>query len=80
MDDGFDLYCPKCGSDEVSYGYSAPPFQGNVQCHADGCEVVAVADTEAKAQALWRSGEWTHEPVDRGEDGQPTYKPKEADT
>jgi hypothetical protein len=76
MDDDFDLHCPKCGTDEVSYGYSAPPFVANVECHADGCEVVAVGQTEDEVQSLWRSGEWTHELVGRDDFGEATYKAK----
>lgn len=66
--------CPKCGSDEISFGFSAPPMTGVVECHADGCEVLAVAATEDAAIALWNGGVWTHELVDRDDNGIPEYR------
>lgn len=72
--------CPRCGRDEISHGYSFPPMQGNVECHADGCEAVAVADTEAEAIAIWNAGEWTHRITDRDEDGIPVLTTDGPDT
>jgi hypothetical protein len=72
-----DLICPACGSDELSYGESRPPRRGIVECHAEGCEVVCIAGSVTAALAIWCAGEWTHELVDRDENGKPTYTPKE---
>ena len=65
--------CPRCGSDEISHGYSFPPRRGNVECHADGCGVLTVADDEDKAIELWNGGRWTHAIVDHDEMGIPIY-------
>ena len=67
------IKCPRCGCDEVSSGYSWPPMQGTVECHAHGCEVLVVSDTEADALARWNAGEWTHRVVDHDEMGNPIY-------
>lgn len=66
--------CPRCGRDEISHGYSMPPMQGTVECGADGCEVVAVADSEAQAIQMWNEGRWNYRIVDRDEDGQPVIE------
>lgn len=63
--------CPRCGGDELSWGYSAPPFQGSVECHADGCEAYAVADNERDAIDLWNSGVWHGRPVEWDNHGNP---------
>lgn len=65
--------CPRCGSDEVSYGYSSPPMRGCVECHADGCEIIAVANSESEAIAAWNAGRWTHRAVDLDENGNPIW-------
>lgn len=61
--------CPRCGSDEVSHGWSAPPMQGHVECHADECGALAVAGDEDAALALWNGGYWNYRIVGRDEDG-----------
>ena len=63
--------CPRCGSDEISYGYSAPPMQGHVQCHADECEAFTTADTETDAIRLWNAGSWQARIVDWDDNGNP---------
>lgn len=65
------LRCGACGSDEISHGFSAPPFQGIAECHADGCEVLALAKTEAQAVAALVAGQWTHRVINRDADGNP---------
>lgn len=67
------INCPRCGSDEIAHGYSFPPMQGTVECHADGCETVVVAGSEAEAIERWNAGEWTHRVVDRDRMGNPIY-------
>lgn len=63
--------CPRCGSDEIGYGFSFPPFQGEVCCYADGCEVITRADTEADAIHLWNSGVWHYRPIEWDDNGNP---------
>jgi len=65
--------CRACGSDEISFGYSAPPFQWEIMCHADGREVLVVADTEAEALMQWEAGEWSFRVVGHDETGRPVY-------
>lgn len=48
--------CPKCGSDELSYGWSSPGFDGsmrtgNVECH--NCDHLVIAPSEADAVKRW---------------------------
>jgi len=63
--------CPRCGSDEISYGYSCPPMQGHAQCHADGCEAF-IADSEmGTAIRLWNAGVWQRRIVDWDDNGNP---------
>jgi len=71
-----ELPCPECGGDEISYGYSFPPYQGVVQCHADGCEIVAVAASERDALEKWAAGEWDYKVTSYTDDGQPLYTPR----
>lgn len=61
--------CPRCGSDEISHGYSAPPMQGTVSCHSDGCEITTVAKTERQAIQRWNAGEWDFRVVDYDDNG-----------
>ncbi len=63
--------CPRCGSDEISYGRSHPPMQGHVECHADGCEALTVDRDTDTALRLWNAGVWQRRIVDRDEDGHP---------
>lgn len=63
--------CPNCGSDELSWGYSAPPFQWQIECHEDGCGTYVVADNEDEAFSLWRRGKWTARIIEWDEDGMP---------
>ena len=64
--------CPRCGSDELSHGWSAPPMSGSVQCHADGCECHTVAETEQEAIRLWNAGVWHSRVIERDESGNPS--------
>lgn len=61
--------CPRCGGDELSHGYSWPPMQGSVECYADDCGALSIADNEAEAIAEWNAGRWSHRAVDCDEDG-----------
>lgn len=63
--------CPRCGSDGLSWGYSAPPFVGGVTCHADGCHANTTAETEEEAISLWNKGVWHYRVIDWDDDGNP---------
>jgi hypothetical protein len=65
--------CPRCGSDEISFGYSFPPMQGSVECHADDCEIVTVAGSEVDAIDRWNNGKWDYRVTDRDENGNAIY-------
>lgn len=65
--------CPRCGSDEISHGYSYPPMTGIVQCHADGCEIVTTSSSEMEAIHRWNKGIWDFKVVDRDDNGNPIY-------
>lgn len=52
--------CPRCGSIELSWGYSTPPSVGTVTCHAEGCHANITAETEEEAISLWNSGVWLY--------------------
>ncbi|WP_267550300.1 Lar family restriction alleviation protein [Rhizobium rhizogenes] len=45
------LPCPFCGSDEISHGYQAPPYQGTAQCH--DCGAAIIEDDEEAAIKAW---------------------------
>ena len=66
--------CPHCGSEEISHGYSAPPVQWTVECYADGCGRLLVANTQEAAFAGWAAGEWTHRVADYDQSGNPIYE------
>jgi hypothetical protein len=66
--------CPRCGSDALSHGWSFPPMTGSVQCFADGCEVIALADTEAEAVAMWNDGRWNYRVTDYNDNGLPVIE------
>lgn len=66
--------CPNCGSDEIAHGYSCPPMMGTVECYADGCEILTVADSEYAAISRWNAGIWDYRVVDRDDDGNPVYE------
>lgn len=68
--------CPRCWSDEIGFGYSYPPMRGDVQCYADGCEIVTVAGSEAEAIDRWNKGLWDFQVVGRDENGNPVYEPR----
>ena len=53
------LPCPKCGCDEIAYGYSLPPFLATVECFNESCRA-AVVDHESELNAimLWNGGFW----------------------
>ena len=63
--------CPRCGSDEIAHGYSAPPLRFDVQCYADGCGSITVADTEQECADLWNGGLWQFRAIDWDEMGDP---------
>lgn len=71
------INCPRCGSDEISHGYSWPPMRGTVECHADGCETLVVASSEDEAIELWNAGDWTHRVIDHDEMGNPIYEARD---
>ena len=65
--------CPRCGSDEISHGYSIPPVQGIVSCHSDGCEITTVAESERQAIQRWNAGKWDFRVVERDDNGNPIW-------
>lgn len=51
--------CPRCGSDEVSYGHGGPPWSANVECHNDECRAIMLDyQSESEAIILWNKGFW----------------------
>jgi hypothetical protein len=66
--------CTHCGSDEIAFGYSMPPVEWTVECYADGCERLLVADTQEAAFAGWAAGRWTHKVSGRDDYGNPLYE------
>jgi hypothetical protein len=46
-------------------------MQGSVECHADDCGALAIAESEADALVMWNAGSWNYRIVDRDEDGIP---------
>lgn len=67
--------CPRCGRDEIAFGYSAPPLRWSVECHADGCEILVVSDTRDEAFEKWAKGDWDYRVEDRDLEGNPIYAP-----
>jgi len=65
--------CLRCGSDEISYGYSCPPMRGVVECYADGCLALVTARSEAEAVAMWNDGRWNYRVTGTDDDGEPIF-------
>lgn len=54
------LPCPRCGCDEIAYGYGGPPWSASVECYADDCRAIMLSyDSEEEAISLWNKGFWT---------------------
>ena len=49
-------------------------MMGTVECYADGCEILTVADSEDAAIRRWNAGFWDYRVVDRDDDGNPVYE------
>lgn len=53
------LCCPRCGSDEISYGHGGPPWHFSIECYNDECRAVVLDySSESAAMTRWNRGEW----------------------
>lgn len=76
------LSCPKCGGDDVSYGYGGPPWCATVECHAEQCRAIVI-DYHSRSRPIirWNAGYW-HGFTVVDEDGfkvfkeEPGYEPR----
>jgi len=68
------LSCPKCGSDEVAFGYGGPPWCATVECHAEKCRAIII-DYHSQSRPIirWNAGYW-HGVVSVDDDGFSVYR------
>lgn len=63
--------CPRCDGNQLSWGYSAPPFVTSVCCYSEGCEAVTTDDHKEDAITLWNRGVWHYRITEYDDNGDP---------